>query len=167
MELINKDVAYTIFNNLDQDVKDHITIMHLESDPEDHKLTAEEFYRYLETALESNVEYDTGISILQVADDIPEHVEHEKEFISLPVDEDTTLYAEKNNENGFLEMMVYIKKGDGSIQDLARAGQDFKPDERLDDIVGIPGLYYVVVYADENQEDWTNEFTIKEYKEEE
>lgn len=90
----------------------------------------------------------------------------EKGFISIRINKDTELIAEKNIDNGFAEMMVFLKKANGSIQDLARVGQDIEYSEETQDLEIIPGEYYVKVYADELQEDYTHDFIVKEYKEE-
>ena len=91
--------------------------------------------------------------------------ENKIETLSIKIDDKTTLYVEKNLDNDFAEFMVFIKKNDGFIQDLARIGQEISYNESLGDLEKIPCEYYVKVYADEMQEDYTDEFTIKEYKE--
>lgn len=105
---------------------------------------------------------DVDVIVTAIRNGIPE-----SQSMYINIDDETKLYAEKNTDNDFAEFMVFIKKQDGTIQDLARVGQDIIYDEEIGDLRKVPEEYYIKVYADETQEDYTDEFIVKEYKENE
>ena len=117
------------------------------------------FTRLFDNGVELSPE-DADVIATAIRKGIPE-----SQSMFINIDNETKLYVEKNTDNDFAEFMVFIKKNDGSIQDLARVGQDIIYDEKIGDIVKVPNEYYVKVYADEIQEDYTDEFIVKEYKE--
>ena len=84
--------------------------------------------------------------------------------LEIKLDEHTSLTAWKNPD--YNEISIYIKKDGYILQDLALVRQKHNHDDG-DEIIHIPGEYEVLVWADENDEDYTNLFEIKEYKEEE
>lgn len=64
----------------------------------------------------------------------------------------------------FREVYVGIEKDGELWQDLAWIGQNCYGDAR-GNIHLIPNEFFVKVFANENREEWTDEFIIKKYKE--
>lgn len=65
----------------------------------------------------------------------------------------------------YREIYIYLEDCNGvPIQDLAIVGNKYIYDGH--DIKLIDDEFYVDVYADENQEDYTNTFDIRKYREE-
>lgn len=62
------------------------------------------------------------------------------------------------------EIYVSVEKNGELCQDLAWIGQNCYCDA-LDNIHHIPNEFFVKVFADENREEWTEEFIIKKHEE--
>ena len=67
-----------------------------------------------------------------------------------------------NEEDGYKEIQVHLEKNGEILQDLAIVGQDHVYKE--DNIVLVPNRYAVKVYADKDNEDFTDEFIIEGLK---
>ena len=85
-------------------------------------------------------------------------LEDEKAKLKNPTEIDfgeTKLVASLNCDDGYKEVCVYLEKDGCVYQDIA--------------VIGIEGEYkgeiICRVYSDENDEDYTHSFSIKEYKE--
>lgn len=93
--------------------------------------------------------------------------------IEIDLGNGVSLCAESGESTGYNEFYVYIKKDGVVWQDLAIIGEQWCYDMvrchgRLTSTkVRQRGEYYVKVYANELSEDYTDEFTIKQYEEEE
>lgn len=76
------------------------------------------------------------------------------------------IVAEKGSDYDYNEMFIYLEDKDGRcIQDLVIVGQAYHYDENLD--VVQDDSIFVRVFADERNEDYTHQFDIGVYKEEE
>lgn len=62
------------------------------------------------------------------------------------------------------EIYVSLEKDGDLCQDLVWVGQNCYCDAR-DNIHHIPNEFFVKVFADENREEWTEEYIIKKYEE--
>ena len=87
--------------------------------------------------------------------------------IEIPLGDDIRLIAETNTADGYKEIVVGHKKGDVYWQDLAVIGEAYHYDDIHDGPVLDHGKYIVRVYSDEGIDDYTDKFTIEQYKEEE
>lgn len=77
-----------------------------------------------------------------------------------------TLVGERGADTNYNEIFIWLEDKNGVyIQDLAIIGQQYHYDEDLG-VVQDEGIV-VRVYADENNEDYTHQFHIGMYKEEE
>jgi len=89
----------------------------------------------------------------------------EESAIKIDLDNGTKLVA----ETGFVdynEIYVFIEDKDGlAKQDLAIVGQEFVYGED-DKVINKDGQFSVKVYEDETNENWTEDFHILEYREE-
>ena len=75
------------------------------------------------------------------------------------------LVAEKGIDNNYREIYLGIEDQNGAwLQDLAIVGQQYHYDEELN-VVNDRGID-VKIYADSNNEDFTDEFGINIYEEE-
>ena len=86
------------------------------------------------------------------------------DVINIKLDERTSLVVWKNYDPDFNEISVYITKDGYIYQDLALVRQKYKFDDE-GEIVHIPGEYEVLVWADKDNEDYTDKFEISEHKE--
>ena len=86
--------------------------------------------------------------------------------IKIPLDEGKFLVAERDNESPFnREIYLSIKDKDGIVlQDLAIVRNAFTINE-TDQIEWLPHLFEIMVYADKDNEDYTNKFVIAEHEE--
>lgn len=80
----------------------------------------------------------------------------------IKLDDNTYLCAEPTAEP-YKEIAVYIEKNGQVWQDLAIVGEKYHYEGGS--VVNENGNYTVHVYADANSEDYTNTFSIEEYKE--
>ena len=75
------------------------------------------------------------------------------------------LVAEKGIDNNYREIYLGLEDKNGAwVQDLAIVGQQYHYDEELN-VVNDRGID-VKIYADSNNEDFTDEFGINIYEEE-
>ena len=87
--------------------------------------------------------------------------------ISINLDDNFSLVAEKNCDNDYKEIVVGIESSEGVwYQDLALIGQNYKYGQKTGNVERIPGEYIARVYTDENIDDYTESFKIKLYKQE-
>ena len=74
-----------------------------------------------------------------------------------------TLVAERGGDKNYNEIFVWLENKDGiCLQDLAIIGQKYHYNDALN-VVQDEGIN-VMVYADENDEDYTHKFDIGIYK---
>lgn len=84
---------------------------------------------------------------------------------SIPLESGKKLVAESGTATGYRELYVYLKDEQGvCMQDLVLVSEKYHYDPDTSDPVPEKGLYSVKVYADKDQEDWTNAFTIEEWE---
>lgn len=84
--------------------------------------------------------------------------------LSLKLDENVSLVAEKNIDNGYKEIFLGIESKEGVwLQDLAIIGQNYHYD-KTGEVVQNPNQYSVKVFGNENEEDFTEEFLIGTYE---
>lgn len=88
--------------------------------------------------------------------------------IELPLGDGYSIVAEKNDDSDYKEMFIYLRcDSDDSIsQDLAIVGENYTYGEE-GSVEPRHGQYSIKVYADLDNEDWTTEFNIGRYVEEE
>jgi len=98
-----------------------------------------------------------------------------EQIIKIELGDGKKIVAEPNWNEDFKEICVWLEDSDGNmIQDLAIIGEEVEEHkEPLDDGSGyiyfttpIHDNYYIRVYGDENNEDFTDEFMVGAYKEE-
>ena len=97
-----------------------------------------------------------------------------QQIIKIKLDDGKYIVAEPNwDEDDYKEICVWLEDKDGNmIQDLAIIGEKVEEHkEPLDDGSGyiyfnrfVHDNYYIRVYGDENDENYTNEFEVKAYK---
>lgn len=79
------------------------------------------------------------------------------------------LVAEKGIDNKYNEVYIGIEKDGVWVQDLAVVRQKYhykdNPNSDIPDVVN-EDKFEVLVYADKNDEDYTNRFVIEQYNEE-
>lgn len=74
------------------------------------------------------------------------------------------LVVDKSEVEAFRDVYVGVEKDGELWQDLAWIGQNCYCDDR-DSIYQIEDEFFVKVFADENREEWTDEFIIKRHEE--
>ena len=85
--------------------------------------------------------------------------------IVIPVENGASIVAEQGYDDNYRELFVYLQANDGSvIQDLAIVRNAYEYDDDLNTIQK-PDEFEVLVYADEDDEDYTDRFEIKRYQE--
>ena len=75
-----------------------------------------------------------------------------------------TLVVDQSVAPEFREVYVSVEKDGELWQDLAWIGQNCYCDAR-DNIHHIPNEFFVKVFANENREEWTDDFLIKKHEE--
>lgn len=85
--------------------------------------------------------------------------------IKIPIGEDRFLVAERDKDSPFdREIYLCIKDSNGMVlQDLAIVRNAY--DLEKPGVEWIPHLFEVMVYADKDNEDYTNKFVIAEHEE--
>lgn len=74
------------------------------------------------------------------------------------------LVVDKSEVEAFRDVYVGVEKDGELWQDLAWIGQNCYCDA-MDSIYQIEDEFFVKVFADENREEWTDEFIIKRHEE--
>lgn len=91
----------------------------------------------------------------------------ECERIEVKLDDNFSLVAERNCDKEYNEIYIGINTNDNVwCQDLVLVGQEYTYDKE-GRVKNIPDKYTVKVYADADNEDYTNEFIIDRHKIEE
>lgn len=100
-----------------------------------------------------------------VSRSVNDYVIYTKNWIEIPknfyvdLDNDMRMCAWANEEDGYREIQIHLEKNGEILQDLAIVGQDYVYKE--DKIALIPNRYAVKVYADKDNEAFTDEFLIE------
>ena len=81
--------------------------------------------------------------------------------IKIDLGDNRYLVAEANPEPDYREIFVYLEKDGVVHQDLAIVGQEY---EYTNDGTKFYDAFSIKVYADHENEDFTDDFTVEEYK---
>lgn len=96
-----------------------------------------------------------------------------QQIIKIELGDGKKIVAEPNWDDMYKELCVWLEDEDGNmIQDLAIIGEDYKYcEDAVADGSGYIGYnkpihdnYYICVYGDENDEDYTQKIRVKAYK---
>ena len=94
-------------------------------------------------------------------------VENPEAKAVVELDDGCRIVAEKNVDNDYKEIFVYLTDESGFItQDLAIVGEKYTYDND-NRIKSVQDKYSVKVYGDAEDEDWTKEFIVDRYRYEE
>ena len=93
-----------------------------------------------------------------------ENTTPENKKFQIKLSDGTFLTTQANLENDYCEICIFLKDKDGVItQDLAIVREKYEINSETAEVKPKSGEYEVIVYADEQQEDYTHKFDVKKY----
>ena len=87
----------------------------------------------------------------------------ENNKIEIVIDEHMKLVAWKDTVSDYNEISVYLEKDGYIYQDLALVRQKYEYNDEA--IKNVPGKYEVIVWANCDDEDYTNKYEVEEHVE--
>lgn len=93
----------------------------------------------------------------------------EQQIIKIELGDGKKIVAEPNWDSDFKELCVWLEDEEGNmIQDLAIIGEDYdygnSDEPNVVNVIPKHDNYFICVYGDEYDEDYTDKFKVKAYK---